>query len=272
MLVSVERLPPRMAPLFTTTPGIATFVPVAPAAAVEAGHRHPVSLARVPAFAGAGLTLFRASGAPLVLDALPQMASVASLAQVKLVDGVTQATAGGPASALAVPLRLLPSLSPPRDVRALWIEPSELPLLRRLAYALGSASLRRARIAVSREGALVLFDDASALLPLGRPLRALTPRLFVPAGYDVVPAVSASTLSDALALPAGAVVMLRPGATALAVREDAFASLETAILDAPKWAPLATLSLDASLAEPLPAPSLAVEDPGLLPLRDVEGT
>ena len=42
-----------------------------------------------------------------------------------------------------MPLRVMPSTAPWRNVTATWIEPAQLPLLRRLAYALPHQTIAR---------------------------------------------------------------------------------------------------------------------------------
>jgi hypothetical protein len=271
VLVEVEDLPPRMAPLFRATPGLTTFVPVAAGAAVEAGYTHPVSLAALAAFRGPGLSLLRGRGErPIVVDTMPVLGPVEALARVRLGD-TTQldARADSAPPAMQVPLRLVPSMRPLSDVTATWIEAADLPLLRRILYAMPRAMLEGSQIAIARAGAFVRAAPGTDALPLGVPYRSLLPALYVPAGHDAVPAVSAEVLAAAVDAPAGHVVLLRAGGTPIAIAESAFVTLSRAVLAGPGWAPLGTIDLDDGLDELLPI-TLVVEDPGSRPLADVE--
>lgn len=271
VLVEVDELPPRMAPLFRTTPGLVTFVPVAAGAAVEAGYSHPVSLGALAAFRGPGLALIRGRGErPIVMDAMPTFAPVEALARVRVGDTTPlEARADAAPPAMQIALGLVPSLRPLSDVTASWIEAPDLPLLRRMLYAMPRTMLEGSQIAIAKEGAFIRAARGTDPLPLGVPYRSLLPALYAPAGHDPVPAVSPEVLAAAVDAPPGHVVLLRPGATPLAIDEQAFVPLARAVLAGPGWAPLSTLDLDDGLDEALPL-TLVVEDPGSRPLADVE--
>ena len=274
-LVDVPSVPPRMVPLLSRTPGLAMFVPVSPGAGVEVGHRHPVQLRAVPAFRPPGLVLFRGGGQPpLQITKLPLMGSIDAFARIDLLPegppaaSVSRATP--PVPSLRLPLRLVPSIRPLYDVAATWVPAAELPLLRRLLYALGADTLRRSSIAVSSEGAFVRSVGGAQVLPLGTYYRAVAPTLYVPAGYETVPAVTPRTLLTAIDVPEGAVVILRPDATAWVLKASAFISLEAAIVEGPRWAMLNAEAFEADLLAPLPAITIEVDDPGANPLRDLD--
>lgn len=271
-LFELPAYPARMGRLLTSTPGVTMFVPQSTGAAVEVGYQHPIQLRAVPALRGPGLVLFPGRGeAPIEIERLPAMGTLEALARIEVLKGEARpaALAGGEAPKLRMPLRLVPSLRAPSDVTATWIEAEHLPLLRKLLYVLGNDTLRKSTIAVADQGALVRTARGSQLLPLGRYYRALTPQLYVPAGYETVPAVSARVLASSIDVPEGSVVLLRTDGVPWVLRESSFVSLETAILEGPAWAPLDTMALG-DLAGPLPRIQLQIEDPGMRPLRDVE--
>jgi hypothetical protein len=94
------------------------------------------------------------------------------------------------------------------------------------------------------------------------------PNLYVPAGYEVTPAVAPEVLARALGAPPGQVLFLGTDARAIAVDEAAFVPLEAALLDAPPWTTAVAEEIDRALDEsPL---DLEVSAIGMLPLRGVE--
>lgn len=271
-LFELPTYPARMERLLRDTPGLQLFAPLSAGAAVEVGYRHPIQLRAVPAFRGPGLVLFRGRGEPpLEIEKMPTLGTLDALARIDVLRGETPvaATPGGAISPLRMPLRLVPSLRAPTDVTASWIDAEQLPLLRKLLYVIGNDTLRKATIAVAREGAFLRGAKGAQLLPLGTYYRALAPTLYVPAGYETVPAVSPRVLLSAIDVPDGSVVILRPDGVPWVLRESSFVSLETALLEGTAWAPLDAASLG-ELSGPLPRITLQIEDPGVRPLRDVE--
>jgi hypothetical protein len=274
-LFRLPNVPDRMLPLLTATPGLGVFVPVAPGAAVEVGFRHPVNLRACPVFDDAGLVLFRGHGRdPLELAKLPALGDVSAFARVDFRKEVLSAKTGRTkvqAQSVAIALRLVPSSEPWRAVTATWIRKEELPILRRVAYALGPDTLRRARIAFTTEGAFLRHPGGIEGIPVGEFYREVHAGLYVPAGYDAVPAVAPEVLFRALGSPASDVLFIGRDGRALGVPQTAFTSLETALLEAQTWVPAevnpATNDLTSALATELPEVVLA--GVGLRPMRDV---
>ncbi len=99
-------------------------------------------------------------------------------------------------------------------MHATLVNSNELPLLRRLVYALGADAIRSIRIAVTELGAFLLREQGLELLPLGTFFRREHPSIFVPNGYEVAPRVRPEMLFAALGAPADRIVFLRPGAGA----------------------------------------------------------
>lgn len=275
-LFRVPALPERMLPLLSTTPGLGVFVPVSPGAAVEIGHRHPVNLRACPVFSDAGLVLFRGGGRdPLELTKLPALGDVAAFSRMDLRPTIATTRGGGEAakpSSVAIALRLMPSSEPWRAVTATWIRPADLPLLRHVAYALGPDSLRRAKVAFSDEGVFLRQPNGVEGIPVGEFFREVYPNLYVPAGYDVVPAVAPEVLHRSLGAPAGQVIFIGRDGRAVGVPAEAFVSLETALLEGGTWAPVAASPIASALDTALDAelPEVVLGGVGIRPMRDVE--
>jgi len=270
-ILRVPELPERMRPLLHDTPGVTCFVPAGPGVAVEAGFRHPIDLRSCPLFDPAGLVLLRGRGdEPWTLDRLPPMGAFTALTRVELRrDGHEDAPASRTVEpqALHVRLRVEPRSAPWRRVTAAWISRSQLPLLRRLAYALPHATVATVRVALTAHGAFLRAPDGVEALPLGTFFAEVHPRIYVLAGHEVAPAVAPEVLAAAFALPPGQVLFIGRDARALAVEESAFAPLEAALLDAPPWDSVVAETIAEALDE---APvDLKTTGIGMIPLRGV---
>ncbi|HXN30738.1 MAG TPA: hypothetical protein VN894_02710 [Polyangiaceae bacterium] len=271
-VVRVADLPGRMRQLVHATPGITCFVPAAAGVAVEAGYRHPIELRACPVFDAAGLVLLRGGGrSPWVIDRVPPMAALSTFARVEMRDedgagAVAERTL--PAEVVRVPLRVVPSSSPWRDATATCIPPAQLPLLRRLAYALPPATLAQARIATTTRGAFVRSKAGIEGIPLGTFFVEVHPNLYVPAGYGVTPAVAPEVIARTLGAPSSHVTFLGTDGRSWAVDEQAFVSLETALLEATPWDLAVAETIDRALAEAVI--DLKVTPVGAVPALDAE--
>lgn len=239
-VLRVSELPERMRPLFHTTPGIHCFVPSGRGVAVEAGFRHPIELRACPVFDPAGLVLLRGRGGePWIVERMPPMGDIATLARIELRGSPEQPAPGRaspePASPVRVRLRLVASSQPWRRVTATWISLADFPLLRRLAYALPRATIARTEIALTPRGALLRSIAGIDGIPVGTFYVEVHPRLYVPAGHQVVPAVSPEVLARALDVSESRVLFIDTDSSALAVDPAAFSPLEFALLEAPAW-------------------------------------
>jgi hypothetical protein len=270
-VLRIPELPDRMRDLVHSTPGMTCFVPAGQGVAVEAGYRHPIDLRACPVFDARGLVLLRGRGNEAwVIERLPPPGPLSAFARVEL------RTEGGEASvarqtmaaeAVPVPLRLIPSIAPRRRVRATWIPPEQASLLRRLAYALPQATIAHSRVATTARGVFVLSKAGIEAIPLGMFFSELYPNLFVPAGYDVVPAVAPEVLAQALHLEPSQVVFVAPDARSLAIAEQAFVPLETALI-----APFPSQGLEATKVEHALAEApidLKVLSTGRIPTTDI---
>ncbi len=272
-VLRVPELPKRMHVLMRTTPGITTFLPAGPGVAVEIGYRHPVALRACPVFDPNGLVLLRGRGAePLALDRLPQMGDLRAFARVELRPdeeaSLSVATGTSRPDAVRVPLRVLPSAAAWRNVTATWIPTAQLPLLRRMAYALPHPTIARTQIAMTARGAFLRSPGGIEAVPLGTFFVEIHPQLYVPAGYDVTPAVAPEVLHRALGAPADQVLFITTDARALGVESSAFVPLETALLESQPWEPIVADAVELALSEvPL---DLKLTGLGAFPLSGAE--
>lgn len=207
-LLRLERVPARLRPLLSGTPGLATFVPVLDNVAVAAGWEHPVHLAACRAVLKPDRLLLLAPP-PAGVTSLPLPLPFAAIEDVIPVrtPAVTDAPPRAlPASAPApfeVPLRLESRAGhAPRAVAA-WIPWREVGWLRRLCYALPATALRAHRVALLEPAVLVLAQDELAGLPFGQPLDEIAPGVLVPVGSRVVPAVAPDRLAERLGVGQG---------------------------------------------------------------------
>jgi hypothetical protein len=172
-------------------------------------------------------------------------------------------------AALKVRLQVLPSEAPWRSVTAAWIPNAQLPLLRRLAYALPHGTVAGARIALTAVGAFLRADAGVEAIPLGTLFAEARPGLYVLAGHAVAPAVAPDVLAEAFGLSPSRVLFIGRDARAVAIEESAFVPLELALLEAPPWEEGAVLDAVAGSLEE-PAIDLRTTAIGLVPLRGVE--
>ncbi len=272
-IVRVPDLPKRMRPLMQSTPGITMFLPAGPGVAVEIGHRHPVQLRACPVFDPAGIVFLRGRGdEPWSLPKMPQLGDLRAFARVELRgEGEREARVAvrvDKPDPVRVPLRVMPSPAPWRNVTATWLKPEEIPLLRRLAYALPHQTILRTQVAHTTRGAFVRSSTGIEAIPLGTFFVEVHPNLYVPAGYEVMPAVAPEVLHRALGSPTGQVLFLTTDAHALAVDEAAFTPLETSLLEAKPWEALVADTIEAALKEPVV--DLKLAPIGAFPLGGVE--
>jgi hypothetical protein len=150
-----------------------------------------------------------------------------------------------------VPLRVVPSVAAWRNVTATWVTLEQLGLLRRIAYALPNQTIARTQIAVTPRGAFLRCPAGIEAIPLGTFFVEIHPNLFIPAGYDVIPAVAPEVLYRALGAASSQVLFIDPLARAYAVDDAAFAPLETMILESASWEPLVGQAIELALSEHL---------------------
>jgi hypothetical protein len=206
---------------------------------------------------------------PWALERLPAMGDLRAFARVELRGADKPEMSIAPRSsapdAVRVPLRVMPSLATWRNVTATWISPAQIPLLRRLAYALPHQTIVAARIAVTPKGAFLRSPTGIEAIPLGTFFVEVHPGLYVPAGYEVTPAVAPDVLYRALGAAQSQVLFIGTDANAVSVEDSAFAPLETALLEAKPWEPLVHDTIEKALEE---APiELTLVPLGMMPMR-----
>jgi hypothetical protein len=236
------------------------------------GYRHPVALRACPVFDAHGLVLLRGRGdEPWTLEKTPQMGDLRAFARVELrsAEGrdAAVATATGLPAPVRVPLRVVPSPAPWRNVTATWLTAAQLPLLRRIAYALPHQTILRTQIAITPRGAFLRSSAGIEAIPLGTFFVEIHPSLFIPAGYDVTPAVAPEVLYRALGASPSQVLFIDTGARPMSVDESAFSPLESALLEAQAWEPLVADAIQRALDD---APvDLKLEPLGVFALSQV---
>ncbi len=270
-LFEVPELPNRMLALFRDTPGVRTFLPETPGAAVEVGFRHPIALKACPVFDSKKLVLFcGAGGEPLVIDPLPALGDVRALTKVSLGADTTEPRPAKPIQPkpIQIAVRLAPTLAASSAVEATLVANEDLELFRRLAYALGPSAIATTKVAVTPMGAFVLREGGIDAVPVGRFFQRIHSSIFIPSGTTLLPAVNSDVLYRALGQPQGQLVFFMPDASAVAVEESCFAPLEDVLLAGEQWAPVSGSDLAEALATSTPVVWL---DPlGLRPMRRAE--
>jgi hypothetical protein len=267
--------PARMQRLLHETPGLTAFVPAAPGVAVEAGYCHPVELRACPVFDPNGLVLLRGrsrggSVEPWAIARQPAMAEIGALARVewRATPGAERpAASASPPDEVRVRLRLTPSSRTWRNVTASLIATEQLPLLRRLAYALPRTTVAKTAIALTARGAILRSSDGVDGVPLGVFFVEAHPQLYVPAGHEVSPAVRPEVLARTIGADPSQLVFILHDGRAICVDRGAFGPLEGALLAAPPLEPVAAQGVAAALEEP--PIELAVTSIGLVPLSGV---
>jgi hypothetical protein len=253
-ILRIPELPDRMRGLVRETPGITAFLPAGPGIAVQIGYRHPVSLRACPVFDPNGLVLLRGGGAePWSLSRVPPLGDLRAFARVELrgedsrILSVATGTSAPPE--VRVSLRLMPSPAPWRGVTASWIGRDQLPLLRRLAYALPRTTIARTTVAITESGVFLRSPVGIEAIPLGTFFVEIHPNLLIPAGYEMLPAVAPDVLHRTLGSPVGQVLFLAASGRTVGIAEDAFVPLESAILDASPWEPAIAQEIERALDE-----------------------
>jgi hypothetical protein len=163
---------------------------------------------------------------------------------------------------------MMPSTAAWRNVTATWIEAEKIPLLRRLVYALPHRSVARTTMAVTNRGAFLRCPDGIEAIPLGTFFVEIHPGLYIPAGYDVTPAVAPEVLYRALGALPSQVLFITTEAKAVSVDGAAFVPLETTLLEAPSFEPVVADSI-ASILGTAPL-ELTLLPLGAFPMRGAE--
>jgi hypothetical protein len=163
---------------------------------------------------------------------------------------------------------VVPSSGAFRNVTASWLLPHEIPLLRKLAYALPRKTIETTQISVTKQGAFLRCPSGIEAIPLGTFFVEIHPGLYIPAGYDFIPAVAPEVLHRALGAVSGTVLFIDSLARAVSVEEHTFSPLENMLLEAAAWEPIVAERIELALEEK--SLDLKLEGLGTFPLGGAE--
>ncbi len=211
-LFRIEKVPARMMGLLAGTPGLELFQPVTANVVVASGFRHPIHLESCRAtFPADRFFIFSsASAGAITVDPAPSFVDVENLVRVEspsisLADKAPAASRS--TAAVAVPLRLAPATRGRGRALGALVPWRQITWLRRLCYALPPAALRGYRVALLDRGALVIAPAVLEGIPFGALLDAAAPGVYVPAGMQIVPALSPALLAARLGAADGDLVV-----------------------------------------------------------------
>ena len=205
----IERLPPRLYRLLSTTPGLELYLPVTDNVAVAVGYRHPIHLEACRAsFASDRLHLFTPRGVTEV-SPLPAFAAIEDLIRIRapspeIVGRREAAPAGRPDLAVALRLEQAGDARPPVATLIPW---GQVHWLQRLVYALPPTALRAYRVVLLKRGVLVRAADVLDGIPFGTLYQLGAPEVLVPLGTQIRPAASPEVLAERLGAAGGAMVL-----------------------------------------------------------------
>ena len=198
----ISETPERIARLFQALPGVNVYEPLGKSFAVELGYQHPIALDSCASlFEDDTLHLFRGDGQVLVVHPLPPFAPVRSLVRT----GVDLEAKPGEANdgrgvdvglGMSLPLRLATSTEPWRAVTATVVPVAQREWLAKLLYVLPPRTLGALSLAITEEAFYLLDSTGIEGLPLGVFHSEVAPRVFVPSGLTLVPAVAPAVLLD----------------------------------------------------------------------------
>ncbi len=260
-LFEIREAPERVVSLLASLPGVHVYEPLGKTFAVELGYRHPIALDSCRSlFGDGGLYLFGGDGSPLVIRPLPPMAPIRSLVRsaIALDDEPVEAAVGSGSERsleLALPLRLAPTVAPWKAVTATVVPARQRAWLERLLYALPPHTLAALRLAVGSDRYYLVDPRGIEGVPLGTFHTEVAPRIYVPAGSTLVPAVRPAVLEE---LVGG--------------RGDGFVFFDAAeprprLVPAVAFGPVSRRALRAVDAAPVVADPLPSEEPELPLLR-----
>jgi hypothetical protein len=216
----LEELPRRILQLLRSIPGVHVFEPLGASFGVEVGFQHPIALDSCQTlFAGGGLTLFRGDGRVTIVDPVPPFAPVGSLIRSTLqLEPTASVSAGIPLEGAMRPmqldLRLAPTTQSWRNVVASIVPREQREWLAKLLYVLPQRTLDSLKVALTAD-AIYLLDPAGIEgVPLGLFYGEVAPRIYVPAGMTLVPAVAPSVLEELVRERGGGHVFFEPSSPA----------------------------------------------------------
>lgn len=258
---------PRFVQLLKSLPGVRLFAPDGERAVVEFGHRHPIPLSScAPLFGSDELVLFRAGGdGAITLTSRPPFVDVQT---------VTSLVSDAPAAAsnvrtlpvqgsFALPLRLVPSGSPPRRVSATVIPLTEQDTLGRILSVLPPTTLGRITVAFTEQSIYVYGPDSAHSIPLGTLYEELGEGVLVPLGWSLSPPIPPDVLRQLARTPGDVRLFVTGGKIPLTAipQKDFVPATRVLIAEVP-------VMEDSTIAPPLdadlPLPDLWPSPPGML--------
>lgn len=232
LLLRTHDLPQRIYESFRGLPGLGIFRPIADNVVVEVGYRHPIELSSCASlferdkfylFAGANGGGVDVIAGPLELADAQHLTDIdIDVEQPKDSPPATMGEVG----TVGIPLRLAPTLLPPRRVVGALIGWEEAGRFKQLIYALPPSTLRGHRLAACERGLLLVARDNVDVVPLGTLLSELAPGLFIPLGMDLVPRVAPDVLAEALGHGTGKITVFPLDQQPFFITEDKFGPLE----------------------------------------------
>jgi len=215
-VLDIADAPPRIVKLLRDLPGVHVFEPSGENVGVELGFRHPIALDSCRSlFGGSTLTLFRGEGRVTVLDPSPRFvpvdALIRSTVNIDAPSKVAQRTpVEGAVGPMTLEFRLAPSQAPWRHVVATVVPHAQREWLARLLYVLPQRTLESLQVAVTTEAFYLLDPAGIEGVPLGRFYSEIAPRIYVPVGMTLVPAVAPAVLEDLVRDRGGGHVFFEP--------------------------------------------------------------
>lgn len=285
LLVRVHKLHTRMLDLFAQMPGVEVHRPIGENFVVEVGFRHPLRLESCQSvFEKDKFYVFSGRREAVDVVASPDGGPLNLVAGEKLIAAgfdlgqrrEPRAAAAARPDQVAVKLRLVPSMAPPRRVTATLISWQHLEWLKKLVFAVPPTVLTGYRVAPVDDGLLVVGAQGIDGLPLGEMFEEAAPKIYLPVGHELLPRVSESVLTDHVGGVDGRVVVFRRGDEApFAVDESTLEPLGRRMLGRLEIEarPRSTRARADHAEVPRPAPdALVVNDPvGPLPLWSWKG-
>ncbi len=235
-LFELEEASTRIVSLLRSLPGVHVFAPIGKGAGIELGFEHPIALDSCQSlFPGGSLTLFRGDGHVTIIDPLPPLAPVGSLVRssvsLETPGSIPRGYPVGDAQAVALDLRLAATQAPFRNIVASIIPTSQREWFVKLLYLLPERTLDSLRVAITDEAFYLLDPAGIEGVPLGRFYSEFAPRIYVPAGLTLMPAISPPVLEELFGQRGGAHVFFEPESPLpRAISNDSFGTISRQML------------------------------------------
>jgi hypothetical protein len=213
MLIRTQDLPERLLAGLMGVPGVSILRPILEHVAVQVGWAHPIQLGscaslfdrhRLHLFWGEPDQLDQLAG-PFVFSQADRLLPLALPGDRAERRAEARAVPAEP-DPVGIPVKLVPTLAPPRRVVATLVGWEEAARLKKLIYALPPVLLRGHQVAATERGLLLVCQPSVDVVPLGTLMCEAAPGLLIPLGMDLVPRVATDVLAAALSHQLGAPV------------------------------------------------------------------